>query len=97
MVLTEEELRSLVDVNHRSPHQLLGMHPTFHPISFLMPISKPLLNCLHHGIDRRGITEFGRRQSPFPASAAWYASHVSPHFFSNADFETSAKLPPSWY
>src|SRR5581483_8620020 len=27
MVLTEEELRSLVDVNHRSPHQLLGMHP----------------------------------------------------------------------
>src|SRR4051812_45510916 len=27
MVLTEEELRSLVGVNHRSPHQLLGMHP----------------------------------------------------------------------
>jgi len=27
MVLTEEELRSLVEVNHRSPHQLLGMHP----------------------------------------------------------------------
>src|SRR5690349_3690005 len=27
MVLTQEELRSLVDVNHRSPHQLLGMHP----------------------------------------------------------------------
>src|SRR3954469_1809777 len=27
MVLTQEELRSLIDVNHRSPHQLLGMHP----------------------------------------------------------------------
>jgi 1,4-alpha-glucan branching enzyme len=27
MVLTQEELRSLVEVNHRSPHQLLGMHP----------------------------------------------------------------------
>src|SRR3982751_2778125 len=27
MVLTEEELRSLVEANHRSPHQLLGMHP----------------------------------------------------------------------
>src|SRR5438445_5114286 len=27
MVLTQEELRSLVAVNHRSPHQLLGMHP----------------------------------------------------------------------
>jgi 1,4-alpha-glucan branching enzyme len=27
MVLTEAELRSLVEVNHRSPHQLLGMHP----------------------------------------------------------------------
>jgi 1,4-alpha-glucan branching enzyme len=27
MVLTEEELRSLVDVDHRAPHQLLGMHP----------------------------------------------------------------------
>src|SRR3954470_20555296 len=27
MVLTADELRSLVDVNHRSPHQLLGMHP----------------------------------------------------------------------
>jgi 1,4-alpha-glucan branching enzyme len=26
MVLTQEELRSLVDVNHRSPHQLLGLH-----------------------------------------------------------------------
>ena len=27
MVLTQEELRSLVEVNQRSPHQLLGMHP----------------------------------------------------------------------
>src|SRR5262245_48728731 len=27
MVLTQEELRSLIDVNHRAPHQLLGMHP----------------------------------------------------------------------
>jgi 1,4-alpha-glucan branching enzyme len=27
MVLTREEVRSLVDVRHRSPHQLLGMHP----------------------------------------------------------------------
>jgi 1,4-alpha-glucan branching enzyme len=27
MVLTQEELRSLVDLNHRAPHQLLGMHP----------------------------------------------------------------------
>jgi len=27
MVLTQEELRSLIDVNQRSPHQLLGMHP----------------------------------------------------------------------
>jgi 1,4-alpha-glucan branching enzyme len=27
MLLTPEELRSLVDVNQRSPHQLLGMHP----------------------------------------------------------------------
>ena len=27
MVLTQEELRSLVELNHRSPHQLLGMHP----------------------------------------------------------------------
>ncbi len=27
MVLTQDELRSLVEVNHRSPHQLLGMHP----------------------------------------------------------------------
>jgi 1,4-alpha-glucan branching enzyme len=27
MVLTQSELQSLVDVNHRSPHQLLGMHP----------------------------------------------------------------------
>src|ERR1041385_4196939 len=27
MELTQEELRSLVDVNQRSPHQLLGMHP----------------------------------------------------------------------
>ncbi|MBC8094579.1 MAG: 1,4-alpha-glucan branching enzyme, partial [Akkermansiaceae bacterium] len=27
MVLTQDELRSLIEVNHRSPHQLLGMHP----------------------------------------------------------------------
>src|SRR5712691_5572673 len=27
MVLTQDELRSLIDVNHRSPHRLLGMHP----------------------------------------------------------------------
>ncbi len=27
MVLTQEELRSLVEVKSRSPHQLLGMHP----------------------------------------------------------------------
>ena len=27
MVLTQAELRSLIDVNNRSPHQLLGMHP----------------------------------------------------------------------
>src|SRR5258706_6213976 len=27
MVLTQEELRSLVEVKQRSPHQLLGMHP----------------------------------------------------------------------
>jgi len=27
MVLTQDELRSLIDVNQRSPHQLLGMHP----------------------------------------------------------------------
>ena len=27
MVLTREEQQSLVDVRHRSPHQLLGMHP----------------------------------------------------------------------
>ena len=26
MVLTQEEIRSLVEVQHRSPHQLLGMH-----------------------------------------------------------------------
>jgi hypothetical protein len=26
MVLTQEELSSLVEVKHRSPHQLLGMH-----------------------------------------------------------------------
>jgi 1,4-alpha-glucan branching enzyme len=26
MVLTQEEVRSLVEVQHRSPHQLLGMH-----------------------------------------------------------------------
>src|SRR5437773_2203156 len=27
MVLTQEELKSLVEVRHRSPHQLLGLHP----------------------------------------------------------------------
>src|SRR5882672_5847475 len=27
MVLTQEELQSLVEVRNRSPHQLLGMHP----------------------------------------------------------------------
>src|SRR5258707_15722573 len=27
MVLTQDELRSLVEVNQRSPHQLLGLHP----------------------------------------------------------------------
>ena len=27
MVLTQQELRSLVEVNNRAPHQLLGMHP----------------------------------------------------------------------
>src|SRR5438477_11502206 len=27
MVLTQDELRSLVELRHRSPHQLLGMHP----------------------------------------------------------------------
>ena len=27
MVLTQEEIRSLVEVQHRSPHELLGMHP----------------------------------------------------------------------
>src|SRR6185312_10760606 len=27
MVLSQEELRSLIEVNNRSPHQLLGMHP----------------------------------------------------------------------
>src|SRR5581483_2850303 len=27
MVLTQEELRSLVDLTSRTPHQLLGMHP----------------------------------------------------------------------
>src|SRR5262245_64850476 len=27
MVLSHEELRSLIEVSHRSPHQLLGMHP----------------------------------------------------------------------
>ena len=26
MVLTQEELRSLVEVKNRSPHQLLGLH-----------------------------------------------------------------------
>jgi 1,4-alpha-glucan branching enzyme len=27
MLLTQDELRSLVELKHRSPHQLLGMHP----------------------------------------------------------------------
>jgi 1,4-alpha-glucan branching enzyme len=27
MVLSTEELRSLVELRHRSPHQVLGMHP----------------------------------------------------------------------
>jgi 1,4-alpha-glucan branching enzyme len=27
MILTQDELRSLVDVTHQSPHMLLGMHP----------------------------------------------------------------------
>src|SRR5437588_5941672 len=27
MVLTQEELQSLIDVRQRSPHQLLGLHP----------------------------------------------------------------------
>src|SRR5450631_2714231 len=27
MILTPAELRSLVDLNHQSPHTLLGMHP----------------------------------------------------------------------
>src|SRR6516162_4399532 len=27
MVLTQHELRSLVELTHRSPHQLLGLHP----------------------------------------------------------------------
>src|SRR5438270_13587720 len=27
MLLTNEELQSLTQVTHRSPHQLLGMHP----------------------------------------------------------------------
>ncbi len=27
MVLTQDELRSLVELRHRSPHQLLGLHP----------------------------------------------------------------------
>ena len=27
MILTPDELRSLVELKHRSPHQLLGMHP----------------------------------------------------------------------
>ena len=27
MVLTQEEVRSLVGLQHRSPHELLGMHP----------------------------------------------------------------------
>ncbi|HTG43979.1 MAG TPA: 1,4-alpha-glucan branching enzyme, partial [Verrucomicrobiae bacterium] len=27
MILTPKELESLVEVRHRSPHQLLGMHP----------------------------------------------------------------------
>jgi len=27
MLLTQDELQSLVEVKHRSPHRLLGMHP----------------------------------------------------------------------
>ena len=27
MILTEDELKSLLQVQHRSPHELLGMHP----------------------------------------------------------------------
>ena len=27
MLLTKEELRSLVELTHQSPHSLLGMHP----------------------------------------------------------------------
>src|SRR5436190_8705292 len=27
MILTPDELRSLVELKHRAPHQLLGMHP----------------------------------------------------------------------
>ena len=27
MILTPDELRSLVDLKHQSPHTLLGMHP----------------------------------------------------------------------
>ena len=27
MILAPEELRSLVELKHRSPHELLGMHP----------------------------------------------------------------------
>ena len=27
MILTDAELESLVDVNNRTPHHLLGMHP----------------------------------------------------------------------
>ncbi len=27
MLLTQDELRSLVDLKHQSPHTLLGMHP----------------------------------------------------------------------
>src|SRR5882762_2044504 len=27
MILSADELRSLVELKHRSPHQLLGMHP----------------------------------------------------------------------
>src|SRR4030095_13846592 len=27
MILATEELRSLVELKHRSPHELLGMHP----------------------------------------------------------------------
>ena len=27
MLLTKDELQSLVEVKHRSPHELLGMHP----------------------------------------------------------------------